>query len=95
MGKTSLWKDRWINETPFCLRYPILFQLCQNKDIIVHNFILRQGRLNFSRWLPAWLFEQWLEMVNLIYNCQFENINDSMIWKWSNKCKFTTKTVYV
>jgi hypothetical protein len=44
--------------------------------------------------LPPLLFEQWLEVVNIIYSFQFDNADENVSWKWSNKGKFTTKSVY-
>jgi hypothetical protein len=65
-------------------------------DITVYSFLVcqGQGQLTFTRWLPSWLFEQWLEMVDQIYSFQFENANDSVAWNWSSKGKFTTKSIY-
>lgn len=92
--KTSLWKDRWCSDSPLCLQHPVLYEICQNKDITIHRFLLNGGHLEFSRWLAPWLFEQWLEMVNSVYNFQFDNSDDKISWKWSSKGKYRTKSVY-
>ena len=69
--KTSLWTDTWISDKPLCILYPVLFDLCVNKNISVFNFLTINGQVQFSRWLPSLLFEQWIEVVNNIYNHVF------------------------
>jgi hypothetical protein len=63
-GKMTLfWKDPWLLDKPICLIAPVLFDLCDDKDITVYQFLVREGQLTFSRWLPPLLFEQWLNIV--------------------------------
>ena len=72
----------------------MLFDLCVNKNISVFNFLTINGQVQFSRWLPSLLFEQWIEVVNNIYNHAFEDRADVPIWKWSKNSVFSTKSVY-
>jgi len=94
-SKTSLWKDNWIGSNPICVEQPVLFELCVEKDISVHEFISRNGRINFHRWLSPILFEQWLTTVDKIYSFPFSNEPDQIKWLWNRKSgNFTTKSAY-
>ena len=91
---TSLWTDVWIRNKPLCYLYPILFYLCCEKNIFVYNFLSKQGQLQFCRWLTPLLFEQWMEVINIIYEHAFMNEEDTPIWKWNKSSRFSTKSVY-
>ena len=93
--KTLFWKDPWIDPNPLCSMHPVLFEMCTEKDISVHNFLLRHGHIDFHRWLSPILFEQWLGVVDRVYSFPFTNESDRIIWKWNKKSGlFTTKSTY-
>jgi hypothetical protein len=33
----SFWLDSWLDSKPLCVTYPILFDLCENQKISVHE----------------------------------------------------------
>jgi len=72
----------------------VLFDLCSNKDVTVYDFLRRDGQLTFIRWLPPFLFDQWLNLVNSAFSYHFENNSDIVKWNWNSKGIFTTKSVY-
>jgi hypothetical protein len=68
--------------------------MCEDKNITVHGFLLKNGHLTFNRWLPPFLFDQWLEIVNSTYNFNYKTKDDWVSWRWGGKNKYTTKSVY-
>jgi len=94
-GKNSLfWEDSWLKEQPLCINHPVLYDLCDEKGITVYEVLRRNGEFNFSRWLPPFLFDEWLTVVDNVFSYNFENQDDITLWKWNSKKKFTTKSVY-
>jgi hypothetical protein len=91
---TLLWKDKWLHDQPLCVAAPVVFEWCEEKNATVHQFLMRNGQLQFNRWLPLIFFEQWLSIIDKIYNYEFSISNDVIKWKWGGKGKFTTKSVY-
>jgi hypothetical protein len=55
---------------------------------------MKNGQLQFNRWLPPIFFEQWLNIIDKVYSYEFNINNDVIKWKWGGKGKFTTKSVY-
>ena len=94
-GKKSLfWEDNWLHDKPLCIEHPVLFEFCENKEIIVHEVLSRRGHLTFSRWLTPLLFDEWLTLVDSVFSFTFENQDDIILWRWNTKKSFTTKSVY-
>jgi hypothetical protein len=96
-GKMTLfWKDPWLWDEPICLTAPVLFDLCDEKDITVYHFLAKEGQIKFSRWLPPVLFDQWLTIVGGVFNLRYQNTKDSVKWKWGGGGggKYKTKKVY-
>ena len=48
----------------------------------MHSFLSIHGQLTFIRWLPTVLFEEWVYVVEEMYNYKFDNIEDVVSWKW-------------
>jgi len=90
---TSFWFDKWLTDKPLCLMYPVLFYLCQEKTISVHEFLRSHGDLRFSRWLNPILFEQWLTIVDSVYNHDFETGKDVPMWRWTKSKCFSPKSL--
>jgi hypothetical protein len=43
-GKMYLfWLDPWQCEEPLCLKFPVLFDLCENKNMSVYQFLLKMA----------------------------------------------------
>jgi hypothetical protein len=40
---TLFWLDPWLYDRPICLVAPVLFDLCEEKEITVYNFLVRGG----------------------------------------------------
>ena len=78
-GKSTLfWEEPWLKSKPFCVLYPVLYDLCTDKGISVHQFILKHAQLYFSRWLPVTLFGPWVSLIDEVYSYPFENEEDKI-----------------
>jgi len=94
-GKCTLfWEEAWFKQKPLCTLHPVLYDLCLDKHITVHHFVLKHAQLQFSRWLPPLLFSSWISLVGEIYSYPFENENDVIFWKLSRNGKFSTISIY-
>jgi len=38
---TLLWEDPWIKDKPLCILFPTLYELCLDKFVSVHQFLLQ------------------------------------------------------
>jgi hypothetical protein len=94
MVNRLFWKDVWLGEKPICLMVPVLFDRCKQKDITIHKFLTLNGQVKFDRWLPPCLFEQWVDVVNQVYNFPFKSEDDVISWKWGGKGRYNTKSAY-
>jgi len=92
--KTLFWEDSWLIGGPLCVAHPVLYDLCKDKLITVHEMLVRNGHMNFYKWLHNPLFEEWLGVVERAYSFNFSSQKDIVTWKWNSKKAFTTKSVY-
>ena len=83
--KTLFWEDSWIMGKSICNEHPVLYDLCKNKQVTVQEMWTRNGRLNFSRWLPPSLFEDWMRIVEMTFSFNFEARDDFVSCSWSRK----------
>jgi len=94
-GKSTLfWEEPWLKSKPLCVLYPVLYDLCTDKGISVHQFILKHAQLYFSRWLPVTLFGPWVSLIDEVYSYPFENEEDTISWKMHKSGGFSTRSVY-
>lgn len=94
-GRTcAFWVDRWLDNKAPCELFPVLFNLCTDKNIFVYSFLERGGHVSFTRWLSPLLFHQWLQLLDRLYSFPFENRKDVVAWKWNKSGHFSTKSVY-
>ena len=73
---TLFWEDPWIKDKPLCILFRVLYDLCLDKFVSVHQFLSRSAQLQFPRWLPPFLFDSWIRLLNAIYAFPFDNTND-------------------
>jgi hypothetical protein len=93
-GETVLfWLDSWNKDGPLSVRYPILFELCE-KEITVKKVIELGCDLNFRRWLPAILHNQWECICNEVLNTSVGEGDDTWGWKKGGNGKYSVKVMY-
>ena len=48
--KVTFWTDTWITDKLLCTLYPVLFDLCESKNISVFDFVVAHGQIWFKIW---------------------------------------------
>ena len=77
---TSFWLDSWLYDEPLSSCAPILFELCDNKNVTVAQ--VRNGfNITFRRWLFEELRICWDKICFDMSVFQFTDILDLVIWK--------------
>lgn len=56
---TSVWRDSWLYDDPLCDLSPTLYKLCEQKDILVYQWLDKSVKITFSRWLTDDLRIEW------------------------------------
>jgi hypothetical protein len=95
MAKT-LWfgKDAWLYNDPLCLLFPILFKLCDQQNIFVHQFISDARPVTFCRWLTDDLSLEWNKIVEDASTIMLDTTQDVVSWKLENSGRFSVKSTY-
>jgi hypothetical protein len=57
--------------------------------------LLAGVQLNFRRWLPPILFENWMNILEQVYGHDFDNAEDVITWKWCKTGTFSSKSMYI
>lgn len=91
--KTRFWLDPWAYDKPLDDMFPILFELCENKTILVLQ-ALEGGQISFRRWLFPELRAEWDVILRDSLICRRSNSYDDVIWLLSKNRTFSVKTVY-
>jgi hypothetical protein len=83
---TRFWKDVWIGNTPLCVKFPRLFSLSLQKEVMVGDLLKVEEERRW--WALTWrrhLFQWEEERVNLLL-ASLENVLltvDEDDWEWS------------
>ena len=80
---------------PICIEHPVLYDLCENKLITVQEMLTRNGRLNFIRWLPPSLFEDWMRIVEMTFSFKFEARDDFVSNGVGAVKRFSPRNMYI
>ena len=91
---TLFWEDTWLKDQLLCVLYPVLYELCLVKHGSVYQFLSRHAQLLCSRWLPPFLFDSWLGLVNEVYTYSFDNTQDEVFWRCNKNGVFSTSSAY-
>lgn len=67
--KARFWHDPWLFSEPIASLAPVLFALCENKDIFVAQ-ALQGTSITFRRWLHLELWLEWDEIWRKATNFQ-------------------------
>jgi hypothetical protein len=87
----SFWLDFWMDGTPLCQAYLVLFELATDKKCSVCEVKDNGWVINVKIRLQGMIRAQWYELVDRLNNI---SLNDVTIWKWTGSKKFTVKSVY-
>jgi hypothetical protein len=75
--KTRFWHDPWLFSEPIASLAPVLFALCENKDIFVAQ-ALQGTTITFRRWLHLELWLEWDEIWRKATNFQLTDSQDDI-----------------
>lgn len=90
----SFWCDSWLGDTPLCLEYPILYDLCSNKDASVADVASSDWIVQFTIILPPFLRDLWYNLATKLNQVQLEDNRDIVKWNLTNSGKFSVKCLY-
>ncbi|GKB86836.1 RNA-directed DNA polymerase, eukaryota, reverse transcriptase zinc-binding domain protein [Tanacetum coccineum] len=91
--RIRFWKDIWVGEAPFFIKYNRLYRLDQDKDcLIIDRIINGQWHWNWSRTnLGARNLSSFRDMLNEIGQVNIEVSEDTCVWSLGPKGTFTVK----
>jgi hypothetical protein len=92
--KSRFWEDSWLLETPLAISKPYLFDICNDKKILVIDVIEKNAQLDFRRWISDDDRKKWAEILEKFQMFEFQELGDDVKWKWGNKKEFNVKTLY-
>jgi hypothetical protein len=79
---------------PLCVAYPILFDLCSDKRISVHD-VWCEGWVIHFQIIPQGLARgHWYELAAMLNNVSLNDDNYLPLWKWTANKVFSVKSVY-
>jgi hypothetical protein len=81
---TRFWQDPWIYEEPLSSHAPLLFELCENKNITV-ACALKGDQIRFRRWLHNEIRNEWEKIWEDASKFQLEDQEDIVDWNLGKK----------
>ena len=91
---TRFWKDAWMYQQPICEIAPVLFELCDQKEVTVEQVRSGEVTFTFRRWLPQDLRASWEHIRRDAYSFPLDAESDRILWLLEKKKKFSVKSVY-
>jgi hypothetical protein len=91
--KTRFWEDSWLFETPLAMSKPNLYDMCNDKNILVRDVIEKNAQLDFRRWLRDGDRRNWDKILEKLQVFEFQELSDGIRWKCGKK-EFLVKTLY-
>ncbi|WVZ60787.1 LOW QUALITY PROTEIN: hypothetical protein U9M48_010767 [Paspalum notatum var. saurae] len=92
--KTLLWHDIWLGDIPLCDKFPMLYAICDSRQINIKEVLACNLQIRFSRWLYPELRTQWNRICDLLGNINGQNGGDTIIWRWGQRKQFSVKSLY-
>ena len=90
---TRFWLDPWLYKEPLYVIVPILFELCENKNISVAQ-ALNGTQISLRRWLFDDLRSTWETIWLDAVNFWLTSNVDSVLWLIGKSSIFSVKSVY-
>lgn len=93
-GRTRFWDDIWLYKKPICEVEPMLYNLCNHKDVMVDDVRKGKVQLSFRREMTNALTTSWSKIMNDMTNFHFSNLDDKIIWGLGKNKVFSVKALY-
>lgn len=88
-----VWHDPWMSDIPLKNCFPMLFDVCQQQNDTLAEFVSASYEMPFRRRLFGELTEQLLETFSKARDFTL-NSRDTIAWSLTGKGLFTTKSIY-
>lgn len=79
---------------PFCVQFPVLFDLCQSQDCTVKDASDAGFAIPFRRNLSGILLSQWNEIIDKVSTLIISSSPDSVQWGLGKNKIFSTRSMY-
>lgn len=80
--KSRFWHESWINVDQQYITQLELYNICENKDILVKEAREINWQLPFRRWLEGTNEERREDICRKCENFEFKDYPDIVLWKW-------------
>jgi hypothetical protein len=90
----TLWKDPIHNEIPLCVQFPILFDLCIDKDCTIKEALDANLVIHFRRTLRGENLVHWNAIKERMWALNLSADSDFISWSLNQNKIFSTKSVY-
>jgi hypothetical protein len=77
--KTRFWEDSWLLDTSLAISEPYLFDICNDKKILVIDVIKKNVQLDFRRWFSDDDRKKWAEILEKFQMFEFQELGDDVI----------------
>lgn len=77
--KTLFWQDTWLYDQPLNLLYPDLFNMCEQQNILVSQFMVNPQLITFSRWLVGIWRLNWESVLHDVSKIQLSEGEDIIL----------------
>jgi hypothetical protein len=64
----SFWLDHWMDKSPLCIVYPVLYDLALHKDVSVFDVYSNEWVIQFKVRLPPLIKDQWYDLAAKLNN---------------------------
>jgi hypothetical protein len=92
---TLFWKDTWMGEVPLSIKYPNLYEICKDEDVLVVDcFDGDNGWLEFERPLSNKDFSERKILKSEMQDHGISHGRDTVIWTLENSNMFSTRSLY-
>jgi hypothetical protein len=89
-----LWKDSILDEIPLCTQFPILFDLCIDKDCTIKEAMDANPMIHFRRNLRGDNLVHWNAIKERLWALNLSIDNDFISWSLNQNKTLSTKFVY-
>jgi hypothetical protein len=91
---TSFWCDAWCDQIPLKDRFPEIFDICIEQNVIVAAAATMNWNFSFRRWMTPDIAWQIHGLNQIMSQTVLTDMQDKPHWKWTKSGKFSVKSVY-
>ena len=93
---TRFWEDTWLGDRPLANKFPSLFNIVHNKNVLVAEVLTNALPVNleFRRSLVGSKWTAWLQLVQKLMTVSLTPNDDSFRWRLTSSGIFSVKSLY-